>query len=183
MGRFSDAFFDFIFSITKGSGYQKGEQFEKMLEIECFPEQHYDLVHRTHNEPTNLDRFVESSRYPDFKFRDKATGKEFWVEAKFRTKWYGKPPDQYIYFIKDWQLERYKEYDKKLPLFMAIGTGHKADSPNQIYLIPVRFIQMADRIYKKFLSPFTISNHFTSEYESDEDIALHSQALWERLDE
>jgi len=53
MGRWSEALWDFLFSVTKGSGYLKGEQFEKWIETAFFPPDKYTLVHRTPNEPTN----------------------------------------------------------------------------------------------------------------------------------
>ena len=180
MGRWSEALWDFLFSVTKGSGYLKGEQFEKWIETAFFPPDKYTLVHRTPNEPTNAERFVESSKYPDFKFRDLATEKEFWVEAKYRGKWYGSFPNQYIYFIKDWQLDRYRKYDKDLPLFSAIGVGGEADDPNQIYLIPVKAVKMADRIYKKYLVNYEIDNVFKDPNKTTDDLSLSSVKLWKR---
>jgi len=37
------------------------------------------------------------------------------------------------------QLERYKRFEenKKMPVFMAIGTGGKASSPKSLYIIPI----------------------------------------------
>ena len=130
---------------------------------------------------TNDIRYVKSSKNPDFKFIDKRTGKKFWVEAKYRKKWYGSFPNQYIYFINDAQLERYKEIDKTLPVFLAIGTGYKADGPTQIYLIPVRFIKMAKKIYKKYLLPFEIVNISRTPDIEDEELVLKSKDLWRRL--
>ena len=157
----------------------KGQLFEEILIDTVFIEKHYDVLHHTQDGLTNYFRYVKSSEYPDFKFQDKANGKKFWVEAKYRTKWYGAFPDQYIYFINDSQLKRYKEVDKIEPVFIAIGTGNRADYPTQVYLIPIRYIEMSEKIYKKFLLPFEISN--TSKTPDREDFVLKSNELWKML--
>ena len=147
-----------------------------------FTREYYDLLHLTQDGYTNFFRYVKSSEYPDFKFQDRIGGKKFWVAAKYSTAWLGESPDQYIYFLTESQLERYKEVDKKLPVFIAVGTGNKAHNPNQIYLIPVRFIKVAYKIYKKYLLPFEIDNAFKFPEEKKHDLALLPQTLWERLD-
>ena len=183
MGRLLDAIANFWNTLNQPDSERKGQKFEEVLVDTIFTKEHYDLLHLTQDGNTNFFRYVKSSEYPDFKFLDKATGKKFWVEAKYRTVWYGTFPDQYIYFIKDFQLERYKEVDKTLPVFIAIGTGNKASDPNQVYLIPVRFIDMAERIYKKFLLPFEIDNAFRELEKTTQELALPSRELWERLDD
>ena len=63
-----------------------GEQFENFIEKNLFPEELYDLVHRTNNYVQNKERYSEDTLRPDFKFRCKKTQQEFYVEAKYRSK-------------------------------------------------------------------------------------------------
>ena len=179
IGRLLNAYDAFINVFRQPDSERKGQLFEETLIDTVFIKENYDLLHLTQDGTTNYFRYVKSSEYPDFKFRDKVNGKKFWVEAKYRTKWYGAFPDQYIYFINDSQLERYKKVDEADPVFIAIGTGNKADDPNQVYLIPVRYIEMSEKIYKKFLLPFEISN--MSKTPDREDFVLNSNELWEKL--
>ena len=177
--KFLDACNAFINVIRTPDSERKGQLFEEFLIDAVFIKENYDLLHLTQDSTTNYFRYVKSSKYPDFKFQDKTDGKKFWVEAKYRTKWYGTFPDQYIYFIKDYQLERYKKVDEVDPVFIAIGTGNRSDDPTQVYLIPVRYIEMSEKIYKKFLLPYEISN--LSKTPDREDFVLTSKELWNRL--
>ena len=182
MRRLLDAFVAFWSTLFQPSSERKGQKFEELVQDAVFTEEHYDLIHLTQDGTTNYIRYVKSSEYPDFKFKDKSNGKKFWVEAKYRTKWYGTFPDQYIGFMKEYQLARYKEVDKTDPVFIAIGTGNKAWEPNQVYLIPVSRIEMAERIYKKFLLPFEIDNAFRESDKDKENFVLPSKELWERIE-
>ena len=183
IGRLIDAFDLFFYKLFHESdSKRKGQLFEEYLVDLIFTKEYYDLLHLTQDGYTNFFRYVKSSEYPDFKFQDRIGGKKFWVEAKYRTAWLGEFSEQYIYFLTESQLERYKEVDKKLPVFVAIGTGNKAHNPNQIYLIPVRFIKVAHKIYKKYLLPFEIDSAFKFPDEKKNELALPPQTLWERLD-
>jgi hypothetical protein len=183
IGRLINAFDVFFFKLFHESDSKhKSQVFEEHLVDWIFTKEYYDLLHLTQNGYTNFFRYVKSSEYPDFKFQDRIGGKKFWVEAKYSSAWLGEFPDQYIYFLTESQLERFKEVDKKLPVFVAIGTGNKAHNPNQIYLIPVRFIKVAHKIYKKYLLPFEIDNAFKFPDEKKHELALPPQTLWERLD-
>jgi hypothetical protein len=65
--------------------FKIGEQFEEYVREAIFTNTNYDLVERTHNYKSNSRDYVESSLKPDFKFRDRKTKREFYVEAKFIT--------------------------------------------------------------------------------------------------
>ena len=67
---------------------KKGEQFEKYVEEIIFPEAHYELLHKTSDSKQNTRRYVSKSLEPDFQFKCRLTGKEFYVEAKWRAKPY-----------------------------------------------------------------------------------------------
>ena len=183
IGRLIAAFDLFFYKLFhESASKRKGQLFAEYLVDLIFTKEYYDLLHLTQDGYTNFFRYVKSSEYPDFKFQDRIGGKKFWVEAKYRTAWLGEFSEQYIYFLTESQLERYKEVDKKLPVFVAIGTGNKAHNPNQIYLIPVRFIKVAHKIYKQSLLPFEIDSAFKFPDEKKNELALPPQTLWERLD-
>ena len=113
--------------------FSTGETFEAYVQKVLFVEAYYELLHRTRDYPTNHKRFVKSSLYPDFKFRDRCTKKEFYVEVKFRARDYngkieGCNPDQ---------LRRHQEIHKKIPVFIALGIGGKPNHPEYILLLPL----------------------------------------------
>lgn len=159
---------------TKEKGFVKGEDFEKYVERYIFPIEEYTLIYRTPSEVMNADRFVESSLYPDFQFRDQKTGKKFWVEVKYRQDSYkGK-----IMWATESQFKRYKKYDKKLPLFIALGVGGhgKANLPDFLYIVPVKHIKYVG-LYESFLNNYEIYNPETD----DPDKPITSKKLWSLL--
>jgi hypothetical protein len=120
-----------------GKNFRKGDQFEK-LTSRFFPDSHYDCLEMTHSSKTNRERFVESSLKPDFKFRDRKTKKEFWVESKYRS---GLTEDGKILWTNPKQFQRYKDYNKDCPVFILIGCGGSPADPEDVFLIPLSKIK------------------------------------------
>lgn len=121
----------------KKDSFKIGEEFEKYVREKVFTKDRYALIERTHNAKTNGEDFVESSLKPDFKFRNKKTRKEFYVEAKFRSKLYmGK-----LEFCKQKQLERYKSYTKECPVYIIVGFGGESSNPQQLYIEDVNKLE------------------------------------------
>jgi len=73
---------------------------------------------------------VQDSEEPDFKFRVIRTGKAFWVEAKYLSRYYENKVECY----KPYQLKRYKEIDNKCPVYITLGLGGEPDSQDQVFL-------------------------------------------------
>lgn len=93
----------------------KGGRFEKFVSEDIFTDKLFDLVEMTRDFDSNKERFEERSMNPDFLFRDKRTKEEFWVEAKYRSGLFKNDRGQVVCEIcKPWQLDRYKEVEKKL---------------------------------------------------------------------
>ena len=168
------------------------EQFEEFVSGILFPKKNYEILHQTPDSSANEERYNKSSDQPVFKFRDYTTGKSFWVECKYQTVWRGKFPDQYLTpFLKEYELDRYTKLDKDEPVFIAVGTGGVAYFPTQSYLIPVRYIKIADRITKKYLLPFESHNLKRDderleklrddEFQLGDVIPILSASLWKRL--
>src|ERR1700712_3562960 len=108
----------------------KGEKFEEYVRKNIFTKDHYIIVERTHGYLQNKDDFIESSINPDFKFRDKANNKEFYVEAKFRSEYHNQPD---VHWCHLYQLERYAESNKNVPVIIVIGLGDLPENPKFLY--------------------------------------------------
>lgn len=116
--------------------FEKGDIFEDYLESNLFISRYFDLVYRTPNKKTNDHRFIESSLMPDFLFRHKVSGLNFYVEAKFRSNFYVN-----LKWCKDFQFDRYVSYDSvDRPVFIALGVGGFPSRPNEVYFIPLSSI-------------------------------------------
>ncbi|PHR96650.1 MAG: hypothetical protein COA80_08605 [Leeuwenhoekiella sp.] len=120
--------------------FEKGEAFENFVEAILFPAHSYDLLHKTNAYSQNQERYVGDSRLPDFRFRDRITGREFHIEAKFRSNPY---KDQY-------ELLSYNQcavfddlHTATVPIFIVLGFGGTAQHPAYVSLIP--FIQPPER--------------------------------------
>jgi len=187
-----DAFFRKVF---QSKTHRMGEQFEEFVSGILFPKKNYEILHQTPDSFANEERYIKSSDQPDYKFRDYSTGKSFWVECKYHTMWRGKFPDQYLTpFLKEYDLDRYTKLDKDEPVFIAVGTGGEAYTPKQSYLIPVRYIKIANRITKKYLLPFESHNLSRDtderldklrddELQLGDVIPILPESLWKRLNQ
>lgn len=112
--------------------FRVGSQWEEDVKTIVFPPNRYDLLHETPNYKQNKTRFIESSLNPDFKFRDRKTKKEFWVECKFRSSIVsGK-----VEWSNPKQLERYKTLSRKEDVFLCLAFDYQMNEAELYYLIP-----------------------------------------------
>lgn len=117
--------------------FKKGEEFEKYVEEVIFPEAHYELLHKTSDSKQNIRRYSRKSMEPDFQFKCRVSGKEFYIEAKWRAKPY---KDKYEVLSAS-QFESFpKLHSKSTPVFIVFGYGGNAFNPDYISLIPLKDI-------------------------------------------
>lgn len=136
--------------------FKKGQQFEEFVEKNIFTEDRYELITRTNSYEQNNSRFAEDTLKPDFKFRCKETGQEFWVEAKYRSELYQDQLEALSYTQRDrfYMLER----EEELPVFVIIGYWGFAYKPKALSLIPLKdyeYIPIYRSILRKFQIPIT----------------------------
>lgn len=97
----------------------KGKRFEDHVQ-NLFSDKYFKIVEKTHSFKTNQERYVESSKNPDFLFEYMPTHECFAVECKFRTRLNNKDQLEWSYPT---QLKRYQDFSKerKIPVFIVIG--------------------------------------------------------------
>lgn len=136
------------------SSFDIGEAFENYIQNVIFIQDKYDLIHRTHNFKQNSERFPEESKKPDFKFRCKKSKREFYVEAKFRSKFNN---DDKLHILDLGQYNRYKEINNsESPVFMAIGYEGNASNPRAVSLIRLDKMEYLD-LYPSVLKKYEIA--------------------------
>ncbi len=164
---------------TPGS-FKIGEAFENYTREELFPKELFELVHKTAKYTDNKEDFQRETLKPDFLFKDKRTGKEFYVECKFRSK--KEEDDNALHEIcKDYQIKRYKELNKEKPVFIVLGFYVKFDGEK------LKAKEISDLIYDEgvaFLIPVEIlaDNYFDLNNGIDHIIStrhpVSSKMLW-----
>ena len=145
------------------TSFRKGEDFEKYVEQSLFLKKDFDLVHRTNNFDQNKNRFAENTLHPDFKFRCKKTNNEFYIEAKFRSKF---NQNDKLEIMSLAQKERFIIIQKKekVPVFIVIGYEGWSNNPDKISLIPLNELIYLE-LYPTFLQKFNIEkDNINSEF-------------------
>ncbi|WP_127845469.1 C15 family peptidase [Psychroflexus aestuariivivens] len=151
--------------------FNKGQAFENYVENVLFPASDYQLIHKTNDYTQNNDRFVLNSKKPDFQFRCLLTGKEFHVEAKYRSRAYKNHYD----ILSPQQEECFPEIqDHSKPIFIALGYGGYANSPEYVSLIPfsensVRLIT-AEKAYQYIVPKQTVSSSLIDGFFAPNDV-------------
>jgi hypothetical protein len=156
---------------VKPKTYVKGDEFQDFLRRVVFPAACYDLVGKTHDYSANRRDFIESSMAPDYRFRDGASGREFYVEAKYRSGFYRRGVD----WCQQYQLQRYLEIDMTTPVLIAIGVGGRASLPDHVFLFPVRGVRYT-HLFPSFLRHYEIPRVCLS---SERSIQLLAEACEE----
>jgi len=139
--------------VMKPDSYVKGDEFESFIRHSVYPQNQFDLLHRTHDYTSNKGDYIETSKEPDYKFKSRKNGDEFYVEAKWRSGFYS----QAIEWCKPYQLKRYKaiEINKKIPIEVVIGVGGLPKSPLHVYRIPLKDIKYT-KLFLSFLKKYEI---------------------------
>ena len=117
---------------------KKGDDFEKFI-VQKFDKKYFRIKEWAGDKYVN-GIYADTTPQPDIllEFRLKQKTTKFSVECKWRQKLYKNG----IEFAKRKQFERYKDFEKKqnYPVFIAIGIGGKAISPEQLYVVPLQKI-------------------------------------------
>ena len=143
---------DVINIINTPETYITGERFENYIRERLFTRNGYTLVTKTHGYAENKDDFIEDTLGPDLKFRSVKTGKEFFVEAKYRSYFYRNA----VEWCKPHQIKRFKRIAQNTPIYVVIGVGNSPDSPEQVFLLPLDDIRYT-KLFKSFLRKYEIS--------------------------
>ena len=150
--------------MKKPSSYVKGDEFELFIRTNLFPRSKYGLLYKNYDYLTSQVFSIETSREPDFKFKSVKTELEFFIEAKYRSRFYsGK-----LEWCKTYQLRRYQVLNKATPLFIVIGAGGAPSTPEYVFLVPMRVIKYTV-LFQSFLRKFEVS---TSNHISEEDLRI-----------
>ena len=135
----------------KPVSHVKGDDFENYVRDWLFVKEEYKQLHRTQAFTANKSDRSEDSKEPDFKFKSIRTGREFCVEAKWRSSFRGDALEWCTYP----QLKRYQEFSKKLPVYVILGVGGDAFDPRQVFFIPLKDIKYT-KLFRSFLQRYTI---------------------------
>ena len=131
----------------KNPSIKAGEDFEDFTADTYFPDDLYEMLHRTHDVNANSKRFIRSSLNPDFQFEIRKTNIQFWVECKHRENNYDSST---INVFKGDQLKRYQSYKN---CFLLLCTYRFEDQ--YFFLVPMRDIKW-DNLFMAFLKPYEI---------------------------
>ena len=159
------AFQDAFGPNRKPKSFRKGEKFESYTES-FFPDTHYVLLEKAPDFKANSKRFIEASLKPDFKFRDRKTNKEFYLESKYRSELF-KGKLEWCKNIA--QLKRYQQYNQEIPVFILIGLHGKPSCPDHVFLIPLSAIKYTGLFPSLF-----------EKYEVEFEGVVSSRELWNR---
>ena len=114
--------------------------------------------------------YAESTTYPDLKYCFNLGDIEqyFAVECKYRS--YIK--EDKIQWAKKSQFENYKKYEQdfKIPVFVVIGLGQKANNPKEIFVIPLKQLKstvLNISFLEKYKKTNFADNNFHFNYKSN----------------
>lgn len=147
--RFTRGVRKFLEEVLKPESFTKGEDFEEYVRQYMFPRKNYDILHKSPKFSETSKDFIESSMLPDLKLRDKKSGREFYVECKFRAgylNWEDK-----IEWCNENQLHRYQTIHRnELPVFVTLGFGDNGSRPKEVCLFSMEKANWTG-LYESFL--------------------------------
>lgn len=126
------------------------ESFEEYASDIFFPDQIYEMLHRTQDSRIHRKRFVRSSLNPDFHFEIRnEPSKHFWVECKYLEIYH---MNEAIKVLQDGQLNRFKSFENSF-LFLCI----KIQKEEYYFFVPFSQIK-SNELYFSFLNTYIVSS-------------------------
>ena len=130
--------------------FRIGNEFEDYV-IRMFDPRRFELIHRT---PTNKDtngKFVQSMAYPDLRFREISSGKQFWVEVKYRSRTEKRGNITWCSYP---QLCNYKKARtiSNEPVFIVLGVGGNTKEPDKVYCMDLKNVNYTTLYYNSYKS-------------------------------
>ena len=118
---------------------QKGDDFEKYV-VQKFSKAYFSVLEWTGDKYVD-GTYPKSNTHPDLtlKFKFKDTDIDFAVECKYRSDYYKNG----VEWCTERQLSNYQAFakEKSINVFVVIGIGRQANSPAELYIIPLTEIK------------------------------------------
>lgn len=132
---------------TFKANLKKSMKFQRCVG-ELFHAHDFEILDRTEYEEGQL--VPDSVKKLDYYVRDKKTGKDFWVECKFRQHLDGNE----LPWTTEKQLESYQTFKKerKEPAFIVVGLGGFPAQPGEMFAFPLDQAQHPELPESKFRS-------------------------------
>jgi len=110
--------------------FEIGKAFEDYA-LRLFPRENFNIIHKTVGGADLDGRFTEDCVYPDYKFRDRTTGRTFWVECKYRSR---RNERGSISWTDPDHLQKYKKIrrETRTPVYVLVGVGGSPDHPDEL---------------------------------------------------
>lgn len=134
--------------LWKNPSVKAGEEFEDEVADEFFPDDLYEMLHRTHDVKTNSKRYIRSSLNPDFQFEVRNTNIQFWVECKHRE---NNSDGTKIDVFKPGQLSRYQLFPNSFLLLCTYRFEY-----DYLYFVPMSHIKW-NSLFMSFLEPYELT--------------------------
>ena len=128
--------------------FRIGNEFEDYV-IRMFDPRSFELIHRT---PTNRDtngKFVQSMAYPDLRFREISTGKQFWVEVKYRSRTEERGNITWCSYPQLCSYRNAREISGE-PVFIVIGVGGNTHDPYMIFTLNLDRVNYTTLYYRTY---------------------------------
>ncbi len=125
--------------------FNLGNDFEDTV-ISMFDPELFELIHRTPRYDETHGRYVRGMELPDLRFREKSTGRKFWIECKYRAH-YGEKWT--IEWCNPNQLRNYKKtmYRTHEPVLVIIGVGGTIKEPEHLYCLDLNRLNFTTLFY------------------------------------
>ncbi|MEX1190313.1 MAG: hypothetical protein WED33_13730 [Bacteroidia bacterium] len=115
---------------------KSGDHFEKYV-VQKFSRKYFNVKEWAGDKYVN-GIYADTTAQPDLmmEFSLKGSKETFSVECKWRKEFV----NEALTFATPDQLSRYKafEIDRNIPVFIALGVGGKASSPDELYILPLK---------------------------------------------
>ncbi len=142
--------------------FNLGNDFEDTV-ISMFDPELFELIHRTPRYDETHGRYVRGMELPDLRFREKSTGRKFWIECKYRAH-YGEKWT--IEWCNPNQLRNYKKtmYRTHEPVLVIIGVGGTIKEPEHLYCLDLNRLNFTTLFYgtyknnRLFLKPHNLES-------------------------
>jgi hypothetical protein len=129
---------------------ERGEFAGYVCEV-LFPPEKYVRLQPSFVPASGSGGFPGFERDPDLRFRTVGEDLEFYVETRYLPE----PGGGALECCEPYALERFRQLNATIPVFIAIGTGGSPANPERVFLVPVGKM-MYSKLYRSVLHEYEV---------------------------
>jgi hypothetical protein len=130
----------------------KSGVFESFIRKRLFPDNKYELLSNNNDTSAEINDIPEIVSKFYYQFKSRESGREFYIVARYLAS----ITNVSIEWCRIPELNKYREMDTNLPVYITIGFGPQPAAPRHVIMFPVKNVRF-NKVLHSYIEKYKIS--------------------------